>query len=203
MTSEKMVKAVVLTAEIMGTELSIDGARLMCQELSAYPEPMVMTSLSRCRRELRARLTLADILSRLDDGRPGPQEAWAMIPQDEAVTAVMTDEMAAAWGIANGLIRSGELVAARMAFIEIYQREVTRAREEHRPVRWFASLGHDKNGREQVLLDAVQRGRISTSAAIGLIPDLAFAPQLQVIHDADAAAERAAIQNEGNEVYRT
>lgn len=176
MTSETLIKAVVTTAEVMGTELSVDGARLMCEELSAYPEPMVMASLSRCRRELRTKLILADILSRLDDGRPGPQEAWAMVPLDEAITAVMTTEIATAWGVANGLLQSGDAVAARMAFLEVYQREVTKARDERRPVKWFASLGHDKNGREQALIDAVEKGRISQQYAIRLIPDLTFAP---------------------------
>jgi hypothetical protein len=179
MTSESLIKAVVLTAEVMGTELSVDGARLMCDELSAYPEPMVLASLSRCRRELRNRLTLADIISRLDDGRPGPQEAWGMVPQDEATTAVMTDEMATAWGVALDLLQSGDAVAARMAFIEVYQREVTKARDEHVPVKWFASLGHDKAGREQALISAVEKGRLSRQYATKLMPHLNFPPQRQ------------------------
>lgn len=46
-----------------------------------------------------------------------------MLPRNEADTAVWTQEMADAWRVALPLIRSGEIVAARMAFKEAYWRE--------------------------------------------------------------------------------
>lgn len=102
------------------------------------------------------------------DGRPGADEAWAMLPyQDEAASVVMTDEMAEAFGIAQEVDdRNG----ARMAFRDAYNRIVERNKRAGIPPRWFASLGHDTNGREIVLSEAVRLGRISQVYASGLLP---------------------------------
>ena len=81
----ELLQALAVTAELTGTELSEPAARVMANDLAAYPVQQVLGALTRCRRELKGRLTVAAILERLDDGRPGPNEAWAMIPQDEAV----------------------------------------------------------------------------------------------------------------------
>ncbi len=170
MASTELIKAVMVTAELMGTALSADGARVMCDDLDAYPEPQVMAALTRCRREVRNRLTLADIIARLDDGRPGPDEAWAMIPRSEAETVVWTDEMAQAHGMALPLLEAGDQVAARMAFREAYARLVTQARADRVPVRWMPSLGHDRDGREQPLREAVHLGRLQSDAVAKLLP---------------------------------
>ncbi len=179
MASEELIKAVMVTAELMGTVLSADGARVMCDDLDAYPEPQVMTALTRCRREVRGRLTLADIIARLDDGRPGPDEAWAMIPRSEAETVVWTDEMSQALSVAQPLLDAGDQVAARMAFREAYARLVTQARADRLPVRWMPSLGHDRDGREQKLREAVQLGRLPMEAVARLLP-APLRPETQV-----------------------
>ncbi len=170
MASEELIKAVMVTAELMGTVLSADGARVMCDDLDAYPEPQVMTALTRCRREVRGRLTLADIIARLDDGRPGPDEAWAMIPRSEAETVVWTDEMAQALAVAQPLLDAGDQVAARMAFREAYARLVTQARADRLPVRWMPSLGHDRDGRHAALRQAVELGRLSMESVARFLP---------------------------------
>lgn len=172
MASPNLLKALAVTAELTGAEMSPEAARVMADDLSSYPEPQIMGALTRCRRELRGRLTIAEIISRIDDGRPGPQEAWAMMPRSEADTVVWTDEMAAAWGVAN-LLLSDE-VAARMAFIETYQRDVTRARANQKPVNWFASLGWDQAGRESVIARAVEQGRLTAEHAKHLLPNATF-----------------------------
>ncbi len=43
-----------------------------------------------------------------NDGRPGPEEAWALVPKDEETSVVMTEEMAAAAGAARPLIEGGD-----------------------------------------------------------------------------------------------
>ena len=172
MASAALLEAVAITAELTGSQISAAAARVMCEDLTAYPEPQVMGALKRCRKELRGKLSLSEIVLRLDDGRPGVEEAWALLPKDEIETAVITDEMAYAMGIAQSLIEMGDTVAARMAFKESYVFAITKAREEHRPVNWFASLGHDKNGREGAIRRAVELGRLSASQAQKFIPDL-------------------------------
>lgn len=175
MASESLVKLVVATAEVMGAELSLEGARLICEDLSQYPEPQVADALKRCRRELRGRFTLAEIVARIDDGRPGPEEAWGMYPKGEGETAVVTAEMHLAMRHAWPLVQEGDLVAGRMAFREAYLRIVADARDRGEPVRWEPTLGHDKAGREAPLLEAVERGRLPPAHVVGLlahIPDI-------------------------------
>lgn len=167
--SERLLQALAVTVELTGTDLSKMGARVMAMDLAQYPEDQVVGALNRCRRELKGRLTIADVLARLEDGRPAPEEAWALIPRDEAASAMWTDEMRAAFGVAYPLLAEN-LVQARMAFVERYKVEVQQARDEARPVRWEFSPGTDKDGRELVLLDAAEKGRISASGAAALLP---------------------------------
>ena len=88
---EDVLAAIAVCAELTGTVLSKPAARIFAQDLSTQPKPAVLRALERCRRELRGRLTLSDVLDRIamEDGRPGADEAWAMCPMDEATTAVL------------------------------------------------------------------------------------------------------------------
>lgn len=188
MASEALVKAVTATAEVMGTELSIDGARMFCADLSEYQEAVVLAALTRCRREVTGKLTLAAVIARIDDGRPGPDEAWAMIPRTEAETVVWTDEMAEAWGVAHPLLLAGDAVAARMTFREAYTRIVTKARSERKNASWFASLGTDKTGREGPIREAITKGRIGHAHGMSLLPP----PEIGSRNELSPVIERAA-----------
>jgi len=168
--SKRVLQAIAVTCELTGTQLSEAAARVFADDLAKYPEEQVLGSLSRCRREVRSKLTLADVIGRLDDGRPTPEQAWAMIPRDEGVTVVMTEDMAQAWGIARPLLDEGDQVAARMAFLESYRSIVMQARDAGVKPKWFPSIGHDKNGREAPLLDAVRKGLLKSDQVVGLLP---------------------------------
>jgi hypothetical protein len=167
----ELIQALAATAELCGTNLSETAAKLLLSDLAEYDERAVMVALSKCRRELKGRLTLAEIVSRIDDGRPGPEEAWAVLPFDEATSVVWTEEMSKAFWIAYPLIGEGEMIPARMAFKEAYLRLVAEARELRVPAKWTVSLGHDKDGRKPVLLAAVEKGRINRTHARRLIPN--------------------------------
>ncbi len=169
MLSLDLVRALAVTAELTGTLLSPDAAQILASDLEPYPEPQVLAALARCRQELRGRMTLADILLRLDDGRPGVEEAWAMAPRDEYQTVVWTDEMAEAWGAARPLLATDE-VGARMTFREVYTKLILAARREHRAPHWFPSLGFDVAGREGPLREAVAKKRLSASRVEKLLP---------------------------------
>lgn len=125
----------------------------------------------------------ADILGIIDrikpDGRPGADEAWAMIPMDEYTSAVMTQEMAEAMHVAQPLLDAGDKIGARMAFREVYNRIVEANKRNGVRPSWFPSLGQDKEGRDTVLAEAVRLGRISADHAIGLLPPEKVAPMLQ------------------------
>lgn len=172
MPSIELLQAVAVTAELCGRTFSEAAARVFVDDLARFPEPAVIRALARCRREVKGLLTIQDVVSRLDDGRPGADEAWAQIPFDEDGSVVWTEEMALAFGVARGLLAEGEKVAARMAFKEAYTRLVSKARDEGVPVKWTPSLGHDKRGRDAVLSDAVAKGRLSYEHAQELSPML-------------------------------
>ncbi len=116
---------------------------------------------------------IAIIEAKRPDGRPGADEAWAMIPRDESATAVMSQEMHEALGIAQPLLDEGDKIGARMAFKEAYARIVERNKLAGVAPDWSASLGWDVNGREAVIREAVRQGRLSEEhvQSAGLLPD--------------------------------
>lgn len=115
---------------------------------------------------------VSELLERVKaaDGRPGPEEAWAMIPRDERASVVWTEEMAEAFGVSNPLLREGDKIAARMAFLERYRALVRDARAAGIPVKWTASLGHDPADRERALLAAQRKGLLTAEHVAGLLP---------------------------------
>lgn len=172
MPSIEVLEAVAVTAELCGRTFSESAARVFVSDLAGFKDAAVIAALARCRREVKGMLTIQDVVSRIDDGRPGAEEAWAQMPFDESQSVVWTDEMANAFGVARGLLEEGEKVAARMAFKESYVRLVGEAREARRAVQWSPSLGHDPRGRDAVLADAVAKGRLDYDHAQSICPTL-------------------------------
>ena len=181
MPSASLLEAVAVTAELCGRTFSEPAARVFVADLSGYPEDQIIGALRRCRKEVRGVLTVADVLQRLDDGRPGPDEAWAMLPRSEAESIVWTDEMASAFGVAGPMMDSDKQ-AARLAFRESYMRGVSMARESGTPVRWTPSLGHDPKGREAAIERAAELGRLTRAHADALLPaPKEIAPQIAAL----------------------
>lgn len=109
----------------------------------------------------------ADVIAQIqgmvaDDGRPGPEEAWAQAfrANDERMTVVWTSETAEAFAMASPVLAAGDEVGARMAFKETYARLVAEARETRKPMRLTVTLGDDNEQRDRVLLPHVLAGRI-------------------------------------------
>lgn len=165
MHSSNVLKAVCVTAELCGRTFTEAAARVFCDDLAAYPEDEVLGALARCRREVKGILTTQDVISRLDDGRPGVEEAWAMIPAGEDETIVWTAEMAEAHAACLPLLTKGDTIAARMTFKEVYSKAVSRAVAAGTPVSWGASLGWDLEKRKRALIAAVESGKLPAMAA--------------------------------------
>ena len=172
--STRILEAIAVAAEMTGTELSKAALRGMEIELDAYPEADVLAALARCRRELKHRLTLADIIERLtlNDGRPTADEAWAkaLSGMDEAATVVLNDEISEAMAAARPIFHAGDQVGARMAFRAAYERIVQANRQAKVPVRWWPSLGSDLHKREAVVQDAIRQGLLSGETAHLVLP---------------------------------
>ena len=158
-----VLQELAATAEICGSQLGEFAIQLLAEEISRYPDEIIRPALARTRRELKGRMTLAEILSRIDDGRPGPEQAWAMLPRSEYETVVWTEEMASA---SAGLDVHDRTGAARAAFRETYTRGVADGRASGKEVNWIASLGWDKPMRIEALRDAVKEGKLSAGRAI-------------------------------------
>ncbi|WP_053006734.1 hypothetical protein [Chromobacterium subtsugae] len=169
----EILEAVAVTAELTGTELSAAAQAVMVRDLLGYPKDSVLRALSRCRRELTGRLTLAAILDRLDDGRPGADEAWGVVARalgDESETVVWTEEMASAAAPARELMMLGDKIGARMAFRDAYERIVSEARGERRSIAWGVSAGNDAERRASAIVRAVELGRLPAGRAQALLP---------------------------------
>lgn len=100
---------------------------------------------------------------KLLDGRPDENEAWAvaLTSQDEHETVVWTQEMAAAFSLAQPLLTSGDEIGARMAFKDAYKRLVGEARAENRPAAWSVSAGWDAARRQIAVQKAVVAGLLA------------------------------------------
>lgn len=168
----KVVDTIAAMAELYQMTLSRPAAMLLLEDLQEFTEFQILRALERCRRELKRFPSTSDILDRIDDGRPGIEEAWGMIPKSEGETVVWTQEMATAFGACASLIDRDQ-VAARMTFKEVYENALSIARAERKPVKWSASLGHYAPGRDGVIKAAVQRGRLAADEALALLPHLA------------------------------
>ena len=108
-----------------------------------------------------------------NDGRPCSDEAWGTLlrfARDEAETGVLSEEMREAWLACGPILDEGDEVGARRCFIAVYESHVQAARERHEPARWTATLGTDRQLREERIGEAVKLGRIGHDHAISLLP---------------------------------
>lgn len=170
MPTSAVIEAIAVTAELCGRTFSPAAAAVFAGDLDGFNEQAVLVALTRCRKEVRGMLTLQDVVSRIDDGRPGVEQAWAMLPHDENTSTVWTDEMAQAWGIAMPLLNDGDRVGARMAFKEAYTKLIAEARDQKLPAKWTPSFGRDVGGRQAALIEAVRHKRLPLDHAVQLLP---------------------------------
>lgn len=189
----KLLEAIAATAELIGREISPAAAVVMAKDLEEYPQEIAIQAMANLRREKTARFSTGSVIEQIEklrpDGRPGADEAWAMIPRDESASVVWTQEMAEAYGISLPLLNEGDQVASRMAFREAYARIVEANKLAGVKPVWQPSLGHDKECRDAVLANAVRFGRLTSDHAIGLLPTEKVAPMLQAAGEEELALE--------------
>lgn len=159
-------------AEYYGKSLAPAAIEIWWHALRGLDLPLVRRLLSDHVKTSRFMPAVSELLDRIreTDGRPGPEEAWAMIPTDDGASVVWSEEMALAAAVALPLIHAGDKIAARMAFTERYRVLVREARDIGKPVRWTPSLGHDAAEREGVLLAAVRARRLTPEHVRELLP---------------------------------
>lgn len=166
----ELAEAVAATAELCGQMLSPTAIQMLSRDLASLDRKAVMAALARCRAELPRALNVGEILSRVEDGRPGAEEAWNMLPTSEADSVVWTSEMAQAWANVSMDLLDAERERAHAIFVQGYTHAVLMARCRREKVTWIPSLGTDPVQREQVLLDALQKERLTPDYVKVLLP---------------------------------
>lgn len=167
-----LIEAVKVTYAMLNQDATDVQIAATVAKLQDYPALDVQLALSRCQDELK-KMSFSDILDRMPSGHPGPEVAWATIARsmgNEAITLVWTDQMREAYGVASQL--ADDPVQARMAFKEQYQESVKQARQAGTKPVWTVSLGHDVQGRELAVSEAVAKGQITYDHAKTLVPML-------------------------------
>ncbi len=167
-------------AEAFGEQLTEQRQEIYCAGLAEFDKAQLQTAFRRARYELKWFPKLAelrDLTGSLpgasQDGRPGPEEAWARMPKGERKeedSVVWCEEERAAYGACRSLLSDGDLIGARMAFKERYQKEVNEAQSQRRPILWTVSLGYDVEHRLTTLAAAVQEKRMSLEGALNFVP---------------------------------
>lgn len=167
----EVLEALAVTSEVCGHRLSEGAARVIAEDLVKFEPPHVLAALERCRAELQGPLTLAAVIQRIPDGRPDPEEAWALCLRsfDEDASLCLTDEILACREIARVTFAEGDRIASRMAFREAYSARISEGRRKGIAPKWSLSLGYAVAQRQEAVAEAFRRGILSERQAQALI----------------------------------
>lgn len=93
-----------------------------------------------------------------------------MYPRDEDSSALLNNEISESMENARTLLNDGDKVGSRLAFRDAYNKRIQQARQVGELPQWFVSMGRDKVSRNDVILEAVKKGRISAERASMMLP---------------------------------
>lgn len=169
-----------ILAEAFGETLTDQRQEIYCGGLADIQQNQLGIAFRRARYELKWFPKLAELRElaagsphELNDNRPGPEEAWARMPKGKRVeddSIVWCEEERSAYSACRSLLLDGDLIGARMAFKERYEKELAEARAQRNPARWTMSAGHDIEHRLATLASAVQQKRLSLKSALNFVP---------------------------------
>ncbi len=169
-----------ILAVAFGESPSEQRQEIYCRGLADIQRDRLCVAFRRARYELKYFPKLAELrelagasLAGRGDGRSGPEEAWARMPKGNRMeddSVVWCEEERAAYEACRSLLVNGDLIGARMAFRERYERELVEARSQGKPVRWSLSAGYDTDHRLSTLASAVEKGYMSLEGALDFVP---------------------------------
>lgn len=172
-------KLLAATMDVYGRQITTGFVDIFFSALAQYDLAIVREALNRHIQDPEAGRFApkpADLIRQIvsaksSDGRPGRDEAWAIAQKavDEANTVVVTEEILGALDIASPLIEMRDKVAARMAFVEAYDRLVGEKRAQGLPVEWQVSFGTDKHQRKHAIEQAAVKGLLPAPQAAALL----------------------------------
>lgn len=155
--------------------------RMWWEDLEPYPFAAVRQAFAQHRRTSERPPTSAAILGFLPDllGHPSPEEAWNRLPKSEYDAGYVTSQIMQAYGACGDSLGRGDLIGARMAFLEAYRRAVAEARLTGQRAVYFYSgaTGGDFEQRRQLqekhTLEAAERGWLSHDRAQEILTGIA------------------------------
>lgn len=169
-----VVDNLTVAAEVMGQELSASAMQMMIMSLDRYDYQAVVDAIFDTARKCKFKLTLAEIISRIKDGRPTADEAWQEVySMSESDSKVMTAEQQVAYCSVSTQLQDAtttDLINTKKAFVAKYNALCEQARDEGTPVSYNVSWGRDEGGRVSAITEAVALGRIGKQEAIRLLP---------------------------------
>lgn len=168
----QFLKVLAACLDMYGRERSDTVLALWWKLMQPYGLDQVQDALASHMRTSKFCPTPADVIEQITskDGRPSPDEAWAMIPRSEHDSVIWTEEMAQAYGVAAPLLEHGDQVAARKAFIARYEGLVAKSRAEGVPMKVTPSFGFSLSGRAAAVEKAVERGLLPKEKAQAYLP---------------------------------
>lgn len=170
-----VAKSLAVALEVAGQEMSSEAMMMIVNELARYESDDVQMALLKCAKECRYKITLAEIIDRIDDQRPTADEAWQEVHHlSESDSKVMTEEQQQAFAAVCLDLENGDTstkIACKKAFIDRYNRLVREARTVALPVKFVLSMGYDASGRLAAVQEAVGRGRLLKEQAIKMLPE--------------------------------
>lgn len=175
---EKIADLIEITAEISGNPFKPQVIALMVEDLSEWEFNDIQAALNACRREVKGRLSLKDIIDRLPkkgDELPSADELWGQVLEyltDESKSFVLPEMAFKALESTNGgiyeLATSGDKVAARMAFKAAYERL---SQGFNGKVQYTVRLGTDKENQAAAIKTAYLENKITKDTAAAFLPD--------------------------------
>ena len=174
---EKIADLIEITAEISGNPFKPQVIALMVEDLAEWDFNEIQAALNACRREVKGRLSLKDIIDRLPkkgDVLPSADEAWGQIVDfGNEYKTIIAPKIAfqAAYQGAFALMDTDK-VGARMAFKAAYERLVPEYL--NKPIEYQISLSNDRNERREALIRAVEDGKITKQHALKYDINLEF-----------------------------
>ena len=198
----QVTEMLAIQYEMNGQVASERVITYMLKQLDPYGFEPVMTALDKLGKESSFKINLAEIIKRIDDGRPSAQLAWSQCPMNEEDSAVLTEDQREALSCVSHLLYCGDPIPARMAFIEKYNTLVEIARANAVPVKYVLSAGINAQMRIDVAKAAVEDGRLLKSRACWMLNHTADDEILALESPMESVAQIAhQAQSSGNQSH--